>query len=1185
MFLKSLVVRGFKSFADKTTLAFEPGISVVVGPNGSGKSNIVDAISWVLGEQGVRSLRGGKMEDVIFAGSRVRPALGMAEVTLTIDNSAGLLPIEFTEVEISRLLFRSGESEYRLNGAPCRLLDIQEVLSDSGVGREQHTIIGQGQLDQVLHADPVEMRAFIEEAAGIAKHRRRKERAVRKIASAEGNLVRLGDLLAEIRRQLRPLREQAEVARRHAGLEEERRRIALVLTSRELAAVRSGIGPAGEEDLEVVIRRAEVELSGLEEELRIQEDARSGAARAGERARETSWGLARAIEHLRATGRLASEREKTLSAQLEAVTDAVANETIRRLESEREGIQAELDHASARQEEAQADVAARHAGVQAALGVLGDADRALEAARVAQREAASEAVSVRGEVGALTSSLSAAEHELARSRERAGRVGSRRQTLLSQLTQARAEAGDLEAGELPLGEQLERLEEELGALDAERTAAQARVRTLEREAAEWRGRAALRAEGSADTALRLAGLGIDGVLGVLGDLVEIPLPYRRALDALAGAAGGVLVARDAAAVERVLDALGDDESVAVLVATGSGVPVPGVPRLLDRARCLDDTAAGALADVYMVDSLAEAARLAAVHGHAIFVTPGGGLAAGRLATRGRLNAAERAEEAQQRLADAEEVLAGVESRRRAVRTAWEEQSAQLNELDATISAATERVSILERELHGLERELEGGSEAEGRASESLSVLSARLAAARERLPGVEAGAREADAEVNGLREAQGLAQAGRDEQRARLDEARMGATRAAERRRLLQERMGAVDAGLVKARRSAEGVADRRRMLEARLAQASAVTVAAVALADGAEGWSTDAETAKHAASAALADAEQRVAGLRSRRVELAASVEQLRERERTEGLQRTELRIRGRILEERLRQEFEADPDETVSRYGHIWEVEDLTHLTDPTDRAAATEQEALLRRLARLERDLAAMGRVNPLAAQEFELLTQREEFLAAQMADVRASKRDLLKVVETVDERIRDLFASAFNDVAREYERLFVLLFPGGSGRMRLTDLSDPLGAGVEVDARPGGKNVRRLSLLSGGERSLAALAVLFAIFRARPSPFYVLDEVEAALDDVNLHRFLELLREFRDTSQLLVVTHQKRTMEIADCLYGVSVKPDGASRVLSERLPDPRPELMTEIDLGSPSDAARGGVPGQRGRRDW
>ncbi|MGH2688282.1 MAG: AAA family ATPase, partial [Actinomycetota bacterium] len=336
MFLKSLVVRGFKSFADKTTLAFEPGISVVVGPNGSGKSNIVDAISWVLGEQGVRSLRGGRMEDVIFAGSRVRPALGMAEVTLTIDNSAGLLPIEFSEVEISRLLFRSGESEYRLNGAPCRLLDIQEVLSDSGVGREQHTIVGQGQLDQVLHADPQEMRAFIEEAAGVAKHRRRKERAVRKIAAAEGNLVRLGDLLAEIRRQLRPLREQAEVARRHATLEEERRRIALVLTARELAAVREGIGPAGEEDVEDAIRRAEARLSVLEDELGEGEEARSAATRAGESARETAWGLARAIEHLRSTGRLAAERGKTLRAQLEAVTGTVANEAIRRLEAERE---------------------------------------------------------------------------------------------------------------------------------------------------------------------------------------------------------------------------------------------------------------------------------------------------------------------------------------------------------------------------------------------------------------------------------------------------------------------------------------------------------------------------------------------------------------------------------------------------------------------------------------------------------------------------------------------------------------------------------------------------------------------------------------------------------------------------------------------------------------------------------
>jgi chromosome segregation protein len=1155
MFLKSLVVRGFKSFADKTTLVFEPGISVVVGPNGSGKSNIVDAISWVLGEQGVRSLRGGRMEDVIFAGSRVRPALGMAEVTLTIDNSARLLPIEFTEVEISRLLFRSGESEYRLNGAPCRLLDIQEVLSDSGVGREQHTIVGQGQLDQVLAADPADMRAFIEEAAGVAKHRRRKERAVRKIASAEANLVRLGDLLAEIRRQLRPLREQAEVARRHAALEEERRRIALVLAARELAGVREQLGPGNGEDLESVIRRIEQELSALERELSREEEARAAAARAGDLARETSWGLSRAVERLRATGRLASERERTLKAQLEAVTDAVASETVRRLEGERAAVEADLGQASAAQTAAQDEADARAAAVEAASRALGEAERALEGARAAQREAAAEALSVRGEIGALESSLNAAEQELARSRERAARVVGRRQTLLAQLAEARAEAGALEAGEQPVGAELARLEAEIGVIDAERAAAQARVRTLEREAAEWRGRAVLRAEGSADTALRLAGLGIDGVLGVLGDLVEIPLPYRRALDALAGAAGGVLVARDAAAVQRVLEALGDDESVAVLVATGSGMPVAGVPpvpRLLDQARCLDETAAGALADVYMVDTLAEAARLAAANRHAIFVTPDGGLAAGRLATRGRLNAAEHAEEAERRLLEAEAVLAGVEARRAVVRGAWDEQSTRLNELDASISAAAERVSILERELHGLERELQGGNEAEGRASDSLSVLSGRLDAARQRLPDLEARAAGAEAEVARRRSVQAEALARRDEQRAGLDDARMGATRAAERRRMLDERLQSVLASLDKAGRSAEGVAERRGALEAARAQASAVAAAALRLAEGADRWTEAAEGRKQASAAALREAEARLSGLRARRVELAQGIDQLRERAHAEGLQRTELRIRARILEERLRQEFDADPDETAERLGHRWEVEDLTHLTDPLERVAAAEEESLVRRHARLERDLAAMGRVNPLAAQEFESLTEREEFLATQIADVRASKRDLMKVVVSVDERIREVFAAAFDDVAREYERLFAMLFPGGSGRMRLSDPSSLLESGVEVEARPGGKNVRRLSLLSGGERSLAALAVLFAIFRARPSPFYVLDEVEAALDDLNLHRFLGLLKEFRDTSQLLVVTHQKRTMETADCLYGVSVRPDGASRVLSERL---------------------------------
>src|SRR2546423_6632848 len=411
MFLKSLTVRGFKSFADKTTLALEPGISIIVGPNGSGKSNVVEAISWVLGEQGPRSLRGGRMEDVIFAGTQRRPALAMAEVSLTLDNTAGDLPLEVTEVTLTRTLFRSGEAEYRLNGLPCRLLDIREVLSDGGIGREQHTIIGQGHLDEMLTADPIQIRAYGKEPAGGPKHRRRKERALRPIAATEANLVRISDVLSEVRRLLRPLREQAEIAKRHASVVEELERIHVIVAARELGGIRRRLGPDGALDLETPIRAAELDVAGVDAALGEAGRWRAEAAGRTERGREGAWSLNRPAERLRAPARPAPDRDRSPAADAPRVTEAGAQARLDELARELAGAEPLRAAAEAAAEAPEARVAPRREALAQAEATLSRVQTRVLPLRNAQRESQGIVVQARGELAPLTAPMEAADAE------------------------------------------------------------------------------------------------------------------------------------------------------------------------------------------------------------------------------------------------------------------------------------------------------------------------------------------------------------------------------------------------------------------------------------------------------------------------------------------------------------------------------------------------------------------------------------------------------------------------------------------------------------------------------------------------------------------------------------------------------------------------------------------------------
>ncbi len=1123
MFLRRLLIRGFKSFADRTVFDFTPGVSVIVGPNGSGKSNIVDAIAWVLGQQGAKALRGGSMEDVIFAGTPSRPALGRAEVALTIDNSSGVLPIEFSEVTLRRTLFRSGESEYAINEVPCRLLDIQELLSDSGIGRELHTIIGQGQLDDILAGRPEERRAVIEEAAGLLKHRKRKERAVRKLERVDADIERLGDVIAELRRQIRPLERQAELATKAEQIDAELREVRLKLWVIDYRRI------TDEQDAEAE-QRAQTEVEELQRRLEAAtasaESLEAELGRSGRSAEDimaTEYRLGGLRDRFDALARLADERRRHAEdlamrePRGEAPTEAEIAEAQRALDDARAGREA----AEAQTRDLQSERAAAQTAWE-------DAARARE-----------DVVHLHGERAALRAAVEGAEQErraIAERREAAGKTAERSSR---QLAEVRAELGRLDEEETALSTRLDDAESKRvagrGVLD--RMGAQ--ERDADRALEALRARIALldeeieRAAGPASSLSET-----EGIIGPIAEQVRARPGYERALRAALGVIADALLARSRADAIAAVERLKRDGARATIVFPGGPrAPLPiqvrSVAQVMDDAGPHAASVRSMLAGIAIADSLAEATELANAHPGIDIVTTDGDRLGPTSVSGGvpteirdpideRRRAARDAEAAGDALAalrrDAEHVAAEI-----AVLDAEiAELAEQMNGLDARVSGATERLAQLERDAHAAERE---GSVLAGRAVE----VEERLREDGERLKAVESQLSRAVSVEPSMDESM-LAEI---ERRAAERALRLG--EAGERER-------AAAATLEALRERARRIGEDRARWEAgrsgwhdQAGRAAAVAGTARAAAERLAAWATEAGERRARVEGDRAALEQRLASTRAQRRELTDAVEEARARAHEADLRRAERSHRISALVQRLRDDYDLAPEDAIEAVR-----------VDGEDHAELTS------RAKTLERRLGLLGRVNPIAMEQYGELVERHRFLTEQVDDLKRSRRDLVQIVEEVDRKIVEIFGTAFADIAREFTEVFDRLFPGGEGKLSLTDPDDLLDAGIEVEARPAGKRVKRVSLLSGGERSLVSIAILFAVFRARPSPFYLLDEVEAALDDVNLHRFLRIAQEFRETSQFVIVTHQKRTMEIAEALYGISMGDEGVSKVICERM---------------------------------
>ncbi|MFJ6633081.1 AAA family ATPase [Streptomyces sp. NPDC091376] len=1253
MHLKAMTLRGFKSFASATTLRFEPGITCVVGPNGSGKSNVVDALSWVMGEQGAKSLRGGKMEDVIFAGTTGRPPLGRAEVSLTIDNSDGALPIEYAEVTITRIMFRNGGSEYQINGDTCRLLDIQELLSDSGIGREMHVIVGQGQLDSVLHADPMGRRAFIEEAAGVLKHRKRKEKALRKLDAMQANLARVQDLTDELRRQLKPLGRQAAVARRAAVIQADLRDARLRLLADDLVRMREALRTevADEAALKERKEAAEADLKAAQaREADLEDEVRRLAPRL-QRAQQTWYELSQLAERVRGTVSLADARVKSATA---APTEERRGRDPEDMEREAARIreqEAELEAALDAAERALDDTVAHRAELERELAVeerrLKDVARAI----ADRREGLAR---LNGQVNAARSRAASAQAEIGRLAAARDEAQERATAAQEEYEQLKAEVDGLDADDSSLAGQHDAARRELAEAESALSAAREAATAAERKRAAVAARHDALAQGlrrkDGTGALLSARDRLSGLLGPAAELLTVTPGYEIPVAAALGAAADAIAVTDPATAAEAIRLLRKQDAgrASLLMSvpkqaasygtgaapdTGGGAvpggalpasarePVPGPApaggAASGPARAALDGGAGSPAEVrdrvpsvplqdrgvasgaapgepprvaelvrgprelmpaverlvremVVVGTLEDAEDLVRTRPGLIAVTAEGDVLGAHFAHGGSAGAPSLLEvqaSVDEAAAELEELAVRCEElavqqrettvRRTASAALVEELGERRRAAEKEKAGFAQQLGRLAGQARGAAGEAERTAAAAERAEEALEKalyeaeeLAERLVVAEE-TPVEE----EPDASVRDRLAADG-ANARQTEMEARLQ-----VRTHEERVKGLAGRADALDRG-ARAEREARARAEQRRArLRHEATVAQAVAHGARQLLAHVEVSVVRAEQERAAAEAAKAERERELTAARAEGRDLKSELDKLTDSVHRGEVLGAEKRLRIEQLETRALEELGVEPAGLVSEYGPDQLVppsppaegeelpEDPEHPRNQPRPFTRAEQE---KRLKSAERAYQQLGKVNPLALEEFAALEERHKFLSEQLEDLKKTRADLLQVVKEVDERVEQVFTEAYRDTAREFEGVFSRLFPGGEGRLILTDPDNMLTTGVDVEARPPGKKVKRLSLLSGGERSLTAVAMLVSIFKARPSPFYVMDEVEAALDDTNLQRLIRIMQELQESSQLIVITHQKRTMEVADALYGVSMQGDGVSKVISQRL---------------------------------
>ncbi len=1125
-----------------------------------------------MGEQGAKSLRGGKMEDVIFAGTSGRAPLGRAEVAVTIDNTDGALPIDYTEVTISRILFRNGQSEYQINGEASRLLDIQELLSDSGIGREMHVIVGQGQLDAILMATPEERRGFIEEAAGVLKHRKRKEKAIRKLDSMQANLARINDLTVELRRQLRPLGKQAEVAKKAATIQADLRDAKLRLLADDYISLSKTVDAEVADENALRERRSQVEgeldkVRRREEELDAQSAFESPLLI---KAQENYYSLSALREKFRGTQSLAQERSRFLAEEAEEARSAGRDPEI--LDQEAAALrqeEAQLRAAVLEAQNALARSTAALASAEAALKAEEDTIAAAMRAIADQREGTARQ---EGHIKSLAARLEAITEEISRLEAARAEAQSRVDSAKGDYAKFEMEIGNADAGEQGLDSQFQGAKNSLEAakkahselVDAERAA------DRERNATESKLEAMRLTSDSRDGAAALIkdSRGVQ-ILGSIASLIQIDSGWEAATAAALGSLADAVVVQDLSSAVSALTTLRSENlgQADVLVyepgQRAGGQTPAGQTSLLSHVRSsqISELLSSLLSTTVVADNARAAESILSQHPDVTVVTRDGDVITSHRARGGSTSStslieiraliedlAKKLEDLNHKCDRLKFEISTAATDVDAKQAAFDAALGKLNESDARIAALTEQLAVSGQNIKSATAEVDRLTTAINEATAAKSRDENELSIASNQMQNHGEIAEPDHAHAESLRNEVSNA-------RTTEVEARLAVRTSEERVASISARALALEES-ARAEREASERAVSRRGARARGAVISqAIAEAAYEALINIERSIAKAQVERSRLETARTDREGETLTVRSRNRELTQELDQLTSSVHRDEIARAEQRMRVEALQTKAVEELGIDIPTLISEYGPDKDVP--TFIETESGEIVATElipyrRDQQEKRLAATERSLTLLGKINPLALEEYNALEERLKFLAEQLEDLKRTKKDLLDIIKEVDDRVQQIFMEAYEEVAEHFKDIFSRLFPGGDGRLFLTNPDDLLNTGVDVEARPPGKRVKRLSLLSGGEKSLTAVAMLVAIFKARPSPFYVLDEVEAALDDVNLGRLLTIFEELRESSQLIIITHQKRTMEIADALYGVTMRGDGVTEVISQRL---------------------------------
>ena len=1168
MYLKSLTLKGFKSFADRAHMSFEPGLTVIVGPNGSGKSNISDAILWVLGEQSAKQLRGQAMEDVIFSGSSARKPVGVAEVTLVLDNSDHMLPVDFNEVAVTRRMYRSGESEYLINSSPCRLMDIQDILHDSGLGKDTHSIISQGKLDAILQSRPEERRALIEEAAGISKHKRRKERALKKIASMDEHLKRARDINREITRQLRPLERQVDRARKYRDLTDRANELTQILAVDELRRLQASWGDmeSSSREADAAFELANYRLGEKQRELEklqvMLEEKGLFVGDLGEQRRH----MQDVVGRIGSDMRLLEEKGRNMVSRLSEMRGTLSSSEHqrKRVADELEQISAQLDEVRAAARIAREDVDEAAPAAEKLHARRKELDASITALARDQREAQRAADAAALEYVKVKETISNAELEDSMYASRLDQLDEQMENLAASLESRRSRAEELDA---ELSSTAQRREDAKDAIDLAQRALE-ELRTRETEArqhlSEVRSELASlkrldeRAKGASPLTSTIANSHAGDIAARLGDLIEAPEDLESLVEGLLSSDIDALVTTDDQALARLSSFAVEQKGAsgeALLLScdapgTDSAAGAAGF-RLVERLNVRDGFAAAVasiLGGVYVVDSLDEALCAPAVpgvmyvtrdgarvtSGGAVRIGSAGDAADGVLERKRRIRSLEGLEpdlssvfeHAGRQVSEASDAVAQVRSAEAEVAGDIARIEGEKRSLLSEIGRLEQSYNQSQSERKQVERRREQSASAVREAQPRLDELTKTRDSERERADSLALEIEDANDELEALRRED-------SEAASKLADAKVRLAQSSERLRSLEARKPELEHRLENIDRRIRSTRQASRSLEVLRLRVDPLHDRYQALSERALDWA-----ARLRDQASIEEADS--ASLKKTIADARAEVERAKGELDEAKTAQNEVKVARGKLEVQVEAAIKA-----ITADGKTV-LEEALSLPAPDDRAACE------RELADLARQINNLGPVNQVAFEEYERLRERADYVAAQLADLEGARTSLTKISQAIDRKMRRQFLTTFDAVDANFREVFSMLFPGGQAHLEMTDPEHPAQTGIEVVAQPRGKRITKMMLMSGGEKSLTALALLFAVYRTRTVPFYVLDEVEAALDDSNLSKLIGAIDVLRQSTQLLVISHQRRTMEDADVLYGVSMQADGVSRVVSQRL---------------------------------